>query len=167
MRKWNNKDAHVKASRLSLYAQIHKDIYRNGTRQCITHLSFPSLCPFSRLPWSMPNADQCRSKFWNWSQCRSILINADQFLSISLNSDQCRSMPDQAELIQHWSALIDNVLLMPWSGIDRNLEELRGIDRHLSAMIGIERHFGSLPWLWSALIDIDRHWAMIEGVLNH
>ncbi len=33
-------------------------------------------------------------------------------------------------------------------------------------MIGIERHFGSMPWFWSALIGIDRHWAMIEGVLN-
>ena len=58
----------------------------------------------------MPNADQCRSKFWHWSQCRSIPINADQFLS----------MP-----IRHWSTLIC---------IERNWSEFIGIDRQWSAL---------------------------------
>ncbi len=38
------------------------------------------------------------------------------------------------------------------------------IDRHWSAMICIERHFGSMPWFLSALIGINRHWALIKGV---
>ncbi len=35
---------------------------------------------WSRLPRSLPNADQCRSKFWHWSRCRSIPTNADRHL---------------------------------------------------------------------------------------
>ncbi len=104
-------------------------------------------------------------------QWRSVFLNPEPFINCMLyaglprsmhNADKCRSK------FWHWSqfrSIPINVLLMPWSGIDRNWEELRGIDRHWLAMIGIERHFGSMPWFWSALISIDRHWAMIEGVL--
>ena len=38
------------------------------------------------LPWSMPNADQCRSKLWHWSQCRSIPINAMILIGIDPRS---------------------------------------------------------------------------------
>ncbi len=65
-------------------------------------------------------------------------INANQLQSIAINVNQC-------QIKQNWSDI--DVLLMPWSGIDRNWEEL----------IGIERHFGSMPWFWYALIGIG-HW---------
>ncbi len=42
----------------------------------------------------MPNADQCRSKFWHWSQCRSVPINALRGIS-----DRCHDFD------RHWSAL--------------------------------------------------------------
>ncbi len=82
-------------------------------------------------------------------QC-PMLINTDQCRSKFWHGSQCWSIPINAD--QFWS-------------IPLNFSELRGIDRHWSAMIGIERHFRSMPWFWSALIDIDGHWAMIEGVL--
>ncbi len=57
------------------------------------------------LPQSMPDVDQCQSKFWHWSQCRSILINADQFLSILINADQCQK-PSRKNL-HHLDTLSD------------------------------------------------------------
>ncbi len=64
------------------------------------------------IPWSMPNADQYRSKFLHWSQCRSMPISANQFWSIPLN--------------RHWEELIGierQFGSMPWFwsalGIDR------------------------------------------------
>ncbi len=45
----------------------------------------------------MPNVDQCRSKFRNWSQCQSIPINANQYHDFD----------------RHWSALIG---IGHWSG---------------------------------------------------
>ncbi len=39
------------------------------------------------LSWSMPNADQCRSKLHYWSQCRSIKINADHADQFLINID--------------------------------------------------------------------------------
>ena len=55
----------------------------------------------SGLPRSMPNADQCRSKFWHWSQCRLRDI-----------SDQCHDFD------RHWSALIS---IGHWSGESCNI----------------------------------------------
>ncbi len=61
------------------------------------------------LPRSMPNADQCRSKFWHWSQCRSI--------------------------DRHWSALIGND--RHWETFRINAMILIGIDRHWALTGGV------------------------------
>ncbi len=71
-----------------------------------------------------------------------------------INTDQCRSK------FWYWSQC---------RSIPINADQFRSIPinwlRGHIPVIGIERHFGSMPWFWSALIDIDRHWAMIKGVL--
>ena len=78
-----------------------------------------------------PNADQFRSM-------------PDQFLSMSINVDQC-----QIKLI--WLTVFTNVLLVPWSGIDRHWEELIGIDRQWSTLRGIS----------DQCHDFDRHWEAL------
>ncbi len=85
---------------------------------------------YKNTHYSQDSLDQC-----------PMLIIILALIPMSINSDQCRSIP--------------NVLLMPWSGIDRHWEELVGNDRHwetfrINSMI---------------LIGIDRHWALIGGVL--
>ncbi len=71
-----------------------------------------------------------------------------------INADKCRS--------KFW----------PWSqclSILINADQCRSIPTNSSqcrsALRDIERHFGSMPCFWSALIGIDRHWALIGGVL--
>ena len=71
----------------------------------------------TRLPWSMPNANQCRSKSCHWSETP---INDDHCQSISIKSFW---------LIWHWLELI---------GIRINARILIGIDWHWSAL-GIDR----------------------------
>ena len=77
------------------------------------------------LPLSMPNANQCRSKFWHWSQCRSMSINSDQ----SQSFNQCQSIDRQ------WSALI-------------------GIDWHWSALIRIG-HWLRESWYYRNCLRIE------------
>ena len=82
------------------------------------------------------------------AQCRSMPIKIVALIPMPINSDQFLSMPDQAELIRHWSALIGidqhwSILLDPaLRGIDRHWEEFQInamiFDRHWSAL-GIER----------------------------
>ncbi len=72
-------------------------------------------------------------------------INADQNSGIDPNVDQFLSMPDQAELIRHWSALNWSELIgndRHWEAFRINAMILIGIDRHWSAL-GIDR--GVLP----------------------
>ena len=78
----------------------------------------------------------------NADQCRSMPININWYLcwSMRIIADQYQSMPNSAG-----SILLDPALI--------------GIDLHWS-------EFGSMPKFWSALIDVNRHWELIEGVLN-
>ncbi len=112
---------------------------------------------FQDSPDQCPMPIKIMALIRNTSQCRSLPINADQFRSIPLNVDQCRLMPDQAELIRHWSALtvFTNVLMMPWSGIDRHWEKLIRIDRQWSALRGISDQCHDFDRHCSAL-GIDR-----------
>ena len=97
----------------------------------------------SGLPRSMPNANQCRSKLWQWSRCWSIQINAD------INSDKCQIKQNWSGIDWHWQFL----LIFCWC-----------LD---SALIGIDRHWGALWINAMILIGIDRHLALIEGVLQY
>ncbi len=116
------------------------------------------------LPRSMPNADQCPSKFWHWSQCRSIPINGNQFWSIPLN------FTDTDALIRHWEELIGNdqhwelfrinaqcrSKSWHWSEMPLNADHCR------SMVINWNRStswtLGSMPEFWWALISIG-HWS--------
>ena len=64
----------------------------------------------TRLPWSMPNADQCRSKLLHWSllgsmpQFRSALIGIDRYWSrecchVRLRYGLANNLPDQVKLV--------------------------------------------------------------------
>ena len=87
--------------------------------------------------------DQCRSKSWHWSE---MPLNADHCQSILINSSQCWSMPINSS---------DQCWTMPINA--------RSILLDL-ALISIETNWEEN---WLALIGIDRHWVLIERVLNH
>ncbi len=76
------------------------------------------------------------------AQCRSMPIKIPALIPMSINSDQCWSIPIDSS---HCRSMPINVLLMPWSGIDRQWSAFRDIsdqchdfDRHWSAL-GIDR----------------------------
>ncbi len=113
----NTNMAIMKHTLNSIYVII--DLLITATPVRFLHVIYPALLgkrerclAISGLPWSMPNADQCRSKFLHWSQCQSIQINA-QFRSMPFNFDQFRSI---ISIERHFRS-------MPWFwstlGIDR------------------------------------------------
>ncbi len=88
--------------------------------------------------------DQCQC----WSmpiKIMALIRDASQCRSLPTNSIHCRSMPDQG---------IRKTLFC----IDRHWSYLIVIDPHWSALISIGINV-------IILIGIDRHWALIEGVL--
>ncbi len=106
---------------------------------------------------SMPN---------NADHCRSMPINTDQFLSIPINAGSRIIDRHWYQLIligidQHClfsaaatcneSTVFTNVLLMPWSDIDRHWSKSIEIDRQWLALRGISDQCHNFDWHWSAL----------------
>ncbi len=88
------------------------------------------------------------------AQCQSMPLKILALIPMSINSDQCRS-----KFWHNVLTVFTNVLLMPWSGIDRHWEELIGIDRNWSAVRGIsdqchdfDRHWSALGIDWGSLV---------------
>ncbi len=77
----------------------------------------------TRLPRSMPNADQCRPKFWHWSQCWSIPIGIDRHWEELIGNDR------------HWEALWINAMI------------LIAIDRHWAPIEGVLHVIACYPWM--------------------
>ncbi len=85
--------------------------------------------------------DQCPMPI-NADQTSGIDPNVDQFWSMKINADKFRSIP-----------------------INADQSALRGIDRNWSALIGNDQHWEAFRINAMILIGIDRHWALIGGVL--
>ncbi len=71
----NTSDPYIDCSLYSISIVVHSDICRTGGKEKKRVIICKGQDSLDQCP--LPNADQCRSKFWHWSQCQSIPINSN------------------------------------------------------------------------------------------
>ncbi len=88
-------------------------------------------------------------------------INILALIPMSINSSQCWSMPINARSSR--VVMYGQFLLMFYWTLD---PALIGIERNWSELMGKDWHWKTSQINVMILIGIDRHWALIEGVLS-